>query len=231
MALYRPTEAALAEILKAAPAAEINRGGAGEGDRMASNGLPRFSSCIGTLPGGTSNGECSIGSSGDSEILQAHRAAARDRQRGASHGDRRRDADRQADAAGDGGWRFEDLQAGAGGDRRAGAGGADHGGVRQGGDTMSGLRSRRKDARVELAVAKLIGARKVSRAYQAGHDLELLLGEDRMLRIECKARADGFRQLYDWLDNRDILIVKSDRQEPLVVVRLSLAAKIATRTS
>ena len=60
---------------------------------------------------------------------------------------------------------------------------------------MSGLRSRRKGVRVELAIAKLIGARKVSRAYQAGHDLELPLGDDRMLRIECKGRADGFRQL------------------------------------
>jgi hypothetical protein len=92
---------------------------------------------------------------------------------------------------------------------------------------MSGLRPRRKGVRVELAIAKLIGARKVSRAYQAGHDLELLLSDDRMLRIECKARADGFRQLYDWLDQRDVLIVKSDRREPLVVVRMSLAAELA----
>jgi hypothetical protein len=92
---------------------------------------------------------------------------------------------------------------------------------------VSGLRSRRKGARVELSIAKLIGARKVSRAYQAGHDLELALGEERMLRIECKARADGFRQLYDWLNERDILIVKSHRQEPLAVLRLGLAAEIA----
>jgi hypothetical protein len=42
-----------------------------------------------------------------------------------------------------------------------------------------------------------------------------------------KARADGFRELYCWLDGRDMLIVKADRQEPLVVVRLSLAADIA----
>jgi hypothetical protein len=95
---------------------------------------------------------------------------------------------------------------------------------------MSGLRSRRKGVRVDIAIAKLIGARKVSRAYQAAHDLELSLGGDRMLRIECKARADGFRQLHDWLDERDSLIVKDDRQEPLVVVRLSLAAEIARGT-
>ena len=91
---------------------------------------------------------------------------------------------------------------------------------------MSGLRSRRKGVRVELAIAKLIGARKVSRAYQAGHDLELPLGDDRMLRIECKARADGFRELYNWLDERDVLTIKSDRREPLVVVRLGLASDL-----
>jgi hypothetical protein len=92
---------------------------------------------------------------------------------------------------------------------------------------VSGLRSRRKGARVELAIAKLIGARKISRAYQAAHDLELLLGDDRMLRIECKARADGFRELYSWLRERDVLIVKADRQEPLVVLELALAVEIA----
>jgi hypothetical protein len=42
--------------------------------------------------------------------------------------------------------------------------------------------------------------------------------------VEVKCRADGFRELYGWLDDRDILIVKADRQEPLVVLRLSLAA-------
>jgi hypothetical protein len=61
---------------------------------------------------------------------------------------------------------------------------------------MSGRRSRDKSARAEKAVAKLIGARKVSRAYQAGHDLELKVG-DRLLRIECKARADGLPRCAD----------------------------------
>ena len=95
---------------------------------------------------------------------------------------------------------------------------------------MSGRWSRDKGVRVELAIAKLIGARKVSRAYQAGHDLELPLGDD-LLRIECKARAHGFGTLYRWLDDRDVLIAKADRQEPLVIVRLSLAAEIASRTT
>jgi hypothetical protein len=97
------------------------------------------------------------------------------------------------------------------------------------GPTPCGLRSRRKGVRVELAIAKLIGARKVSRAYQAGHDLELPLGGDRVVRIECKARAAGFSQLCEWLNQRGVLIVKADRQEPLVVLRMSLAVDIAKR--
>ena len=96
---------------------------------------------------------------------------------------------------------------------------------------MSGLRSRRKGVRAGRAIAELIGARKASCGYQADHHLELLFGDDRMLRSECKARADGFQQLYDWLNARDVLIVKGDRQEPLVIVRLSLAADIAKRAS
>jgi hypothetical protein len=59
-----------------------------------------------------------------------------------------------------------------------------------------------------------------------GGDVVLpLLGRD--LCIEAKARAQGFRELYSWLNERDALIVKADRLEPLVVVRLSLAAEFA----
>jgi hypothetical protein len=52
-----------------------------------------------------------------------------------------------------------------------------------------------------------------------------LMGRD--LCVEVKARADGFRELYCSLDQGDVLIVKADRQEPLVVALLSLAAEIA----
>jgi hypothetical protein len=73
---------------------------------------------------------------------------------------------------------------------------------------------------------KVSQRRRLSRAYQPGHDIVVpLMGRD--LCVEVKARADGFRELYGWLDERDVLIVKADRLEPLVVVRLSLAAEIA----
>ena len=51
------------------------------------------------------------------------------------------------------------------------------------------------------------------------------MGRD--LCVEVKARADVFRELYCGLNERDTLIVKADRQEPLVFLRMSLAAEIA----
>ena len=54
-----------------------------------------------------------------------------------------------------------------------------------------------------------------------------LMGRD--LCLEAKARADGFRELYGWLDQRDVLIVKADRQEALVVVRLLWLSRLPKR--
>ena len=52
-----------------------------------------------------------------------------------------------------------------------------------------------------------------------------LLGIDR--RVEVKCRADGFRELYKWLDGADVLVLRADRSEPMVVVPLKFAAEIA----
>jgi hypothetical protein len=100
---------------------------------------------------------------------------------------------------------------------------------------MSGRRSRDKGARTERAIAKVrrangFAAAKVSRADQPGHDIVLTLS-GRDLCVEVKARANGFRELYSWLDGRDALIVKSNYQEPLVILRLSLATDIAKKAA
>lgn len=42
----------------------------------------------------------------------------------------------------------------------------------------------------------------------------------RLQRIECKVRADGFKQIYGWLDGNDILAIKRDRDEWLVVMTM-----------
>ncbi len=104
---------------------------------------------------------------------------------------------------------------------------------------MSGRRSRSKGARTERAIVKLrqasgIAAERVPLSGAvggrfAGDVLLPLLGRD--LCVAVKARADGFRELYSWLDGRDVLIVRADRREPLVVVRMSLAAEIAKGTA
>ena len=100
---------------------------------------------------------------------------------------------------------------------------------------MSGARHRRKGDRVERTVVRALkdegfAAQRVplsgaARGRFGGDVLFPLLGRDR--RVEVKARANGFRRLYDWLGDHDFLIVKADRREPLVVLPLGLATEIA----
>ena len=100
---------------------------------------------------------------------------------------------------------------------------------------MSGRCSRSRGARTERGVVNSLKASGITEVRVplsgavggrfAGDIVLPLMGRD--LCVEVKARADGFRELYCWLDQGDVLIVKADRREPLVVVRLSLAAEIA----
>jgi hypothetical protein len=46
-------------------------------------------------------------------------------------------------------------------------------------------------------------------------------------RVEVKVRGHGFAQLCRWLADSDFLVVKVDRREPLVVLRLKFGVKIA----
>jgi len=50
------------------------------------------------------------------------------------------------------------------------------------------------------------------------------VGRDLVAEVKC--RANGFRELYAWLIDRDVLIVRADRREPLVVLPLRLAADL-----
>jgi hypothetical protein len=93
------------------------------------------------------------------------------------------------------------------------------------------IKSRRKGMRVENEIVHRLqesgfAAEKISGMYKPGPDLTVpLLGIDR--RVEVKSRADGFRELYKWLQDRDFLVVRADRQEPLVVLPLRIAIEIA----
>jgi Holliday junction resolvase len=98
-----------------------------------------------------------------------------------------------------------------------------------------GRASRQKGDRAERAVVKFLQDRGFaservplsgSARGRFGGDVSIpLLGRD--MRAEVKVRANGFQKLYGWLENADLLIVRADRAEPLVVIPLRLAAEIA----
>jgi Holliday junction resolvase len=98
-----------------------------------------------------------------------------------------------------------------------------------------GKKSRDKGARIEREMVHALqdegfAAERVplSGAMRGrfGGDISVpLLGRDR--RVEVKARADGFRELYKWLEGSEFLIVKADRHQPLVVVPLKFAMRVA----
>ena len=83
---------------------------------------------------------------------------------------------------------------------------------------MSGKRSRDKGGRIERTVAAELNrhgipATKRSGMYIAGHDLDVVV-RGRPLRVEVKSR-EVLARSYNWLGDRDVLIVKADRREPL----------------
>ena len=93
--------------------------------------------------------------------------------------------------------------------------------------------SRDKGIRGERAIVRFLQARgfaaeKISGMYKSGPDLDRAGSRHRPCG-RGEGRADGFRELYRWLIDRDILIVRADRSEPLVVLPLKLAAEIAAR--
>jgi hypothetical protein len=60
-----------------------------------------------------------------------------------------------------------------------------------------------------------------------GDLLVTLAGRDHVL--ECKSRKAS--PLYNWLMNHDALILKADRQEPLVVLRLADVLRVIEQGS
>ena len=89
-----------------------------------------------------------------------------------------------------------------------------------------GRASRQKGNREERALVRILqeygfAAERVPLSGAArgrfGGDLSVpLLGRDQ--RVESKVRANGFRELYAWLEGNDFLVVRADRREPLVVL-------------
>jgi hypothetical protein len=97
-----------------------------------------------------------------------------------------------------------------------------------------GKASRQKGDRAERVIVRYLQER--------GHDTERIplsgsaggsfRGDVRVrvvgreLIAEVKCRANGFRELYSWLLDRDCLVVRADRSAPLLVLPLALAADL-----
>jgi hypothetical protein len=98
-----------------------------------------------------------------------------------------------------------------------------------------GRAPRRKGDRIERQLVRLlqdhaIAAERIPLSGSVGGswrgDLNIpLLGRD--LRAEVKARGTGFSQLYKWIAGFDLLIIRRDRSEPLVIAPMRLAVEIA----
>ena len=56
-------------------------------------------------------------------------------------------------------------------------------------------------------------------------DVHIRLG-DRNLSLEAKSRASGFKFIYEEIQGHDLLAIKTDRSEPLLIMRLADAAKL-----
>ncbi len=92
---------------------------------------------------------------------------------------------------------------------------------------MSGKRPKRKGDRAEREVVKrLVEAGLTAKRVPLSGNVTGYPGDvcvtlkGRELCLEVKARKD-FKTLYDWLEHRDGLILKADRKEPLIVMRLN----------
>ena len=93
---------------------------------------------------------------------------------------------------------------------------------------LVGKFSRDKGSRFERSIVLMLRVldpycRRVPLSGGAGGefsgDIILHLGDSR-LKVEAKKRAKGFKQIYEWIEGNDALVIGADRREPLLVVRL-----------
>lgn len=98
-----------------------------------------------------------------------------------------------------------------------------------------GKKSRDKGNRVERQIVDILrgsGFADAQRVPLSGAALGAFAGDvsltvcEENWRGEVKCRADGFGRLYAWLQPVRFLVVKADRRDPLIVMRLSDAARI-----
>lgn len=82
-----------------------------------------------------------------------------------------------------------------------------------------GRASRRKGDRGEREFAALMGGERVPLSGSQGGKFAGDVDVPYLGRGEVKRRRDGFTSLYRWLEGKDFLALRSDRQGWLVVMR------------
>lgn len=92
-----------------------------------------------------------------------------------------------------------------------------------------GKRPRRKGTDAEREFARLVGGRRVPLSGSIGGDFAGDVEWPGVGRGEVKRRAQGFKQLYDWLEGRDFLALRADRKEWLVVLTLDKLLDLTVR--
>jgi hypothetical protein len=65
-----------------------------------------------------------------------------------------------------------------------------------------------------LSVCRSLGLRGVPIPRTSRRVLGLLK------RFECKWRGDGFKEIYDWLEGNDGVVIRADRKPALMVIPL-----------
>lgn len=96
---------------------------------------------------------------------------------------------------------------------------------------MSGRKSRNKGQRREREFAALVGGKRVPLSgAQEGYENDV---EGLEMKWEVKARKDGFKQIYKWIEDErekpDALALKADRKDWLVVMKLDKFLEIIQR--
>lgn len=84
------------------------------------------------------------------------------------------------------------------------------------------MKAKAKGSRVERQIRKIFeqaGFNVVRSAGSLGESDLYVYNKEISLSIQVKARKT--LQLYSWLGNADALVVKADREEPLIVLPLS----------
>jgi hypothetical protein len=98
-----------------------------------------------------------------------------------------------------------------------------------------GRRSRNKGARVEREIVALhqamgVEAERVPLSGAAGGSYtgDVIVAKKYKAEVKARKNGGGFALIERWLEGNDMLIVKSDRKEPLVVLPWSVYGQLIT---